>query len=505
MKIKDCFLVVTLRLMIYAHALASKPPNVKLKIDEESPLHTTLGNISSYLFPKSKITSDSIFFTVTQNGLIQLTRRLDLESLCLEQSSCCERGKPCELTSSVVIEGGNSEELELVELNVLVQDINDHAPQFISGTSQIVKISELAEVGSALNLIPASDADLSLENQIQRYAIHGVELQKTFVLDTSDLPNVRLRLFQPLDYETTTNYSGIIEACDRRQCAQQNLTILVIDANDNKPIFVQRSYEVTIPENFSVGQTVLVLNAIDKDSELNARMDFRIQGDVDVNLKKTFRLDSHSGHLILQSRLAAHQRSEYRFAVTVSEVLSSQGQPLDSSSSRIPVTSTDSASVVITVQDLNDFSPSIRMISPMEGQPLSVRENAAHSRVCVLQVTDNDLHDNGRVHCRLINSAVESPDAGSSVHSNSTDSFELTQTGSHYTLLTSRPFDAELEPQITVTIGCTDYGAPPRSSTRDLVIHVEDINEYPPELERINYHASIMENAKAGVEVIQGY
>ncbi|CAH8620658.1 unnamed protein product [Heterobilharzia americana] len=143
------------------------------------------------------------------------------------------------------------------------------------------------------------------------------------------------------------------------------------------------------------------------------------------------------------------------------------------------------------------------MISPMEGQPLSVRENAAHSRVCVLQVTDNDLHDNGRVHCRLINSAVESPDAGSSVHSNSTDSFELTQTGSHYTLLTSRPFDAELEPQITVTIGCTDYGAPPRSSTRDLVIHVEDINEYPPELERINYHASIMENAKAGVEVIQ--
>ncbi|CAH8620644.1 unnamed protein product [Heterobilharzia americana] len=327
MKIKDCFLVVTLRLMIYAHALASKPPNVKLKIDEESPLHTTLGNISSYLFPKSKITSDSIFFTVTQNGLIQLTRRLDLESLCLEQSSCCERGKPCELTSSVVIEGGNSEELELVELNVLVQDINDHAPQFISGTSQIVKISELAEVGSALNLIPASDADLSLENQIQRYAIHGVELQKTFVLDTSDLPNVRLRLFQPLDYETTTNYSGIIEACDRRQCAQQNLTILVIDANDNKPIFVQRSYEVTIPENFSVGQTVLVLNAIDKDSELNARMDFRIQGDVDVNLKKTFRLDSHSGHLILQSRLAAHQRSEYRFAVTVSEVLSSQVNP----------------------------------------------------------------------------------------------------------------------------------------------------------------------------------
>ncbi|CAH8870623.1 unnamed protein product [Trichobilharzia szidati] len=503
MKLKDYIFVIVLWLLICTHAFTSKPPNVKLKIDEESPLHTTLGNISSFLFSKSKITSDSLFFTVTQNGLIQLTRRLDLESLCLEQSLCCERSKPCELTSSVVIEGSNSEELELVELHVLVQDINDHAPQFTTGASQTAKISESAEVGSALNLIPAVDADLSPENQIQRYAIHGAELQQNFDLDTSDLPNVRLRLSQPLDYETTTNYSGIIEACDRRQCAQQNLTILVIDANDNKPMFVQHSYEVTIPENFSVGQTVLVLDAIDKDSEMNARMDFRIQGDVDMNLKKTFRLDSHSGHLILQSRLAAHQRSEYRFTVTVSEVPSNQIQSADTLSSRIPVTSTDSASVVVTVQDLNDFSPSIRMISPIEGQPLSVSENSAHLRVCVLQVTDNDLNENGRVHCRLVSNTLEATGSGASVNSTSTDSFELTQTGNHYTLLTSRPFDAELEPQITVTIACADYGVPQRSTSRDLVIHVEDVNEYPPELEKINYHASIMENAKAGIEVVQ--
>ncbi|KAH8862760.1 Protocadherin-23 [Schistosoma japonicum] len=504
MKLNDYFLIFILQLIVSVNAFTSKPPIVKLKIDEESPLHTTLGNISSYLFSQSKITSDSIFFTVTQNGLIQLIRRLDLETLCLEQALCCEHNKLCELTSNVVIEGVNSEELELVELNILIQDINDHVPQFISGNNQIVKISELAEIGSTLNLMPASDADLAPDNQIQRYAIHGVELQQTFELDTSDLPNVRLRLTQPLDYELTTNYSGIIEACDRRQCAQQNLTILVIDANDNKPMFVQHSYELTIPENFSVGQTVLVLNAIDKDSELNARMDFRLQGDVDMNLKKTFRLDSHSGHLILQSRLAAHQRSEYRFSVTVSEVLSSQVQSIDALSSRIPVTSTDTANVIITVQDLNDFSPSIRMISPMEGKHLSIQENSAHVRVCVLQVTDNDLHDNGRVQCRLVANSFEPSSSTSDSHnSTSTDSFELTQTGNHYTLLTTRSFDAELEPQLTVTIACTDYGVPPRSSSRELMIQVEDVNEYPPELERINYHASIMENVKSGIEVMQ--
>ncbi|CAH8561315.1 unnamed protein product [Schistosoma turkestanicum] len=523
MKFKDYFTILTIRLLVCTYALINKPSNIKLKIDEESPLYTTLGNISSYLFLKSKITSDSIFFTVTQNGLIQLIKRLDLESLCPEQFLCCERNKPCELLSSIVIEGINSDELQLLDLHVIVQDINDHAPQFITtGHSQLVKISELAEIGSMLNLIPATDEDISTDNQIQRYTIHGIELQENFELDTTDLPNVRLRLNQPLDYELIKNYSGIIEACDRRQCTQQNLTIQIIDANDNKPMFLQHSYELTIPENFSVGQTVLVLNAIDKDSDLNARMNFQLQDDVDMNLKRTFRLDSHSGHLILQSRLAAHQRSEYRFTVTVSEVLSNQIQSVDStsessssSSSRIPFTSSDTANILITIQDLNDFSPSIKMISPIEGKSLSILENSANIRVCVLQITDNDLYDNGRVQCHLVtnifdtssnnnnNNSLNSTIIMNDSSSSSSSSFELQQTGNHYTLFTTRSFDAELESNIIVNIACTDYGIPPRSSNRELLIKIDDINEYPPELERINYYASIMENIKSGIEVVQ--
>ncbi|CAH8647747.1 unnamed protein product [Schistosoma rodhaini] len=369
-----------------------------------------------------------------------------------------------------------------------------------------------------IQLTPAIDLDLSLENQIQRYIIYGIELKKYFELDQTNLPNIYLRLIQLLDYESMTHCNGIIEACDKQYCTQQNLTIQILDENDNKPMFIKHLYELNIPENTTIGQTILILNAIDKDSHVNGQMNFQIQNDLDYNLKKTFRLDSHSGHLILQSRLAAHQRSEYRFIVSVSEVLSNNqiqsGDVTSSSSSAaaaavastIPVTSSDTANVIITVQDINDYSPLIKMISPMEGKQLTILENSANIRVCVLQVTDNDLNDNGRVQCQLISNILDISNNAINTTSTTTtniDSFELTQTGNHYTLLTTRSFDAELEPYITVNIACTDYGIPPRSSNRELIIKIDDINEYPPELERINYHASIMENVKSAVEVVQ--
>ncbi|CAL8081979.1 unnamed protein product [Calicophoron daubneyi] len=477
------YLLIWTTILLYE--LASGGPQIaRFKVDEEYSLHTTIGNISSFLLPQPKITVDSPFFKVTPSGLVQLARRIDLEALCTEQFLCCEREKPCELISNVVIEGGNSREIASLELRVEVADVNDHRPHFPPGSEngQTVKISELAEVGSLIDLIPALDSDISRENQVTRYVIHGAELHRTFELETAEPPNVRLRLLKPLDYERIKNYSGILEACDPRNCVQQNLTVQVMDANDNKPMFLKKSYEVTVPENFSVGQTVLTLEAVDNDSPPNAQMDFRFNGEVDPNLKQTFRIESNTGRIILQSRLAAHRRLEYKFSVGVAEVAPGQATrgTLAPSSSY--------ADVLINVEDLNDFSPSIKMISPAEGQTLSVPENSPPTRVCVLHVTDNDSGNNGRVECRLVSRG-------------SSEAFTLSKIDSHYTLSTIRPIDAEVESRLTVTIACTDFGSPPRSSTRDLVVEIGDLNEFPPELKKTNYHANVYENSKAGIEV----
>ncbi|KAF6769893.1 hypothetical protein AHF37_11582 [Paragonimus kellicotti] len=479
----------TVLLDTYVPSRAETPPVVRFVAKEESPLRTTIGNVSNFLLPQPNIITDSVFFNITPTGLIQLAQRLDLEALCTEKSLCCEQEKPCELTFSAVIESRMSRDIQTLEIRVQVLDINDNAPMFASSspTGQILEVSESAAVGSMFDLATAFDRDVSKENQIQRYNLHGTELRRMFELDNSEPPAVRLRLLNSLDYEKVTRYSGSLEACDPRSCVRQNLSVFVTDTNDNRPAFLKTSYAVSIPENFTVGQPVLQLEAEDQDSPPNARMDFRFHGEVDQGILNTFRLDRESGKIMLRTHLAAHRRSEYRFEVSVLEASSDTGQLIvdsiggsgSSSSSTVSVASNNLASVTILVEDLNDFSP----------------ENVPPTRVCVVQVTDNDSGENGRVTCQL----VPNPAAQASA----LDAFNLTASGKWHTLSTTRPFDAELEPQLTVTIACTDFGEPRRSSSRELVVKVEDMNEFPPVLEKTSYHTSVYENAEAGQEIVR--
>ncbi|TGZ60228.1 hypothetical protein CRM22_008677 [Opisthorchis felineus] len=475
-------------------------PVLRFVVNEESALRTTIGNISAYLLPHPTITTDSKFFDVTTTGLVQLARRLDLESLCTENFLCCKLEQPCELSFSVVIESGTSREMQPLEIRVRILDINDNVPSFgpNSENGQVLEVSEMAKVGSLFSLTPAVDRDVSKENQVQRYTLHGVELLRMFELDDSEPPNVRLRLVRSLDYEKTTSYTGSLEACDPRSCMRQNLTIRVTDANDNPPRFVKSTYSVSVPENFTVGQMVLQLEAEDIDSPPYAQMDFRFHGTADQDLYNTFRLERNTGRVVLRTRLAAHRRSEYKFDVSVVEGSSTAIMDHGSSTSvSNPILgSSNLAHVTITVEDLNDFSPNIKMFSPSEGQQLSVPENSPPTRVCVVQVTDSDSGDNGRVACRLVQSAASASET-------TLDSFVLSNAGKLYTLSTTRSFDAEREPQVAVTIVCTDFGSPQRSSGRDLVIKIEDINEFPPELDKTTYHAAVYENAEAGVEVVR--
>ena len=62
--------------------------------------------------------------------------------------------------------------------------------------------------------------------------------------------------------------------------------------NDNPPEFPQAWYEVVVPENTTVGETILLLKATSKDTGLNAQISYEI---VDGNEQGKLALDQHSG------------------------------------------------------------------------------------------------------------------------------------------------------------------------------------------------------------------
>ena len=50
------------------------------------------------------------------------------------------------------------------------------------------------------------------------------------------------------------------------RCTLENYTINVLDVNEHSPVFDKSEYQVTINENFTIGQKIISVNAKDYDS-----------------------------------------------------------------------------------------------------------------------------------------------------------------------------------------------------------------------------------------------
>lgn len=74
--------------------------------------------------------------------------------------------------------------------------------------------------------------------------------------------------------------------------SQVDLTILVLDVNDNAPVFQRRDYGVTVPEDVAVGTEVLRVLATSVDIGPNAEITYRIRSGNELG---KFAIDRNSG------------------------------------------------------------------------------------------------------------------------------------------------------------------------------------------------------------------
>nr|CDS29563.1 protocadherin 11 [Hymenolepis microstoma] len=484
------YLLLTVIFTTASHAI--KKNEIVMNVSEGAEVGSTIGSLASSYSAGSRDTSyigmlkaDSLF-NIETNGKVVVARPIDLESLCQERVICCSNSKPCQLSYTVMVEKSRFEDMAEIELRIRIMDANDHAPRFRKPNGQVVQISEKALTGTSISIEPAIDGDWSLENQIQRYALHGSDIQRYFDIDNSNLPRVELRLREQLDYEKQSIYKGTLEACDRHNCTTTPLTINVIDVNDNLPFFhAPLEYSLSLPEDTPSGKIILRLNATDNDSPPNARMRFEFDGSGDPSIPTTFHLDPFTGAISLARRLQADAQLNYRFKVRVTDVSDSAPEGTFNDLQR-----QNTVTVNVRVEDINDFAPDIQMVIPPEGSEVWVPENSPPAKIVTLKVDDRDLGDNGQVSCRL-----DSPDG----------SFELKPlVSSVYTLHSLRKFDAEVEPIIFVNVTCSDKGTPqPKTTQKLIVVRIEDENEFEPVFLKKEYTAKITENAPNNTFVLQ--
>ncbi|XP_074772574.1 protocadherin gamma-A12-like [Athene noctua] len=393
-----------------------------------------------------------------KTGHLVTAERIDREQLCRLVQRCVLR---CE----VIVEG----EMQVYGIEVEVTDINDNAPSFKESELEEI-ISETTSPGSRFPLPRAHDPD-SGANSLQRYELSGDE---HFSLAVQAGPGgdqrPELVLAKALDREEAAFHELVLRASDGGDPARTGtarIRVAVLDANDNAPVFGQAEYTVRVPEDVPVGSTLLTVTATDADEGINGHVKYSLKKTTDLE-SKIFHVDAETGAITLVRSLDYEEAALYKL-----EVQARDGGGLS-----------DTAKVAITVTDVNDNAPELRLSSTLS----EISEDAPSGTVvALLHVQDRDSGANGEVRCSI---AENLP-------------FRLERSlGDYYRVVTSRQLDREEVAEYNVTVRAADGGSPALRSSAVLALRVLDVNDNAPVFAEARYSARLPENNAAGALVL---
>lgn len=236
-------------------------------------------------------------------------------------------------------------------------------------------VPEDLPVGSVIGKVHAEDRDYG-PNGVVLYCITPGHRYLPFTVGKA---SGLLELITALDFERQGIYNFQMEAIDGGWVSKTgllNVTVQVMDVNDNPPMFSPSEYLTSLPENSELGTTVLIVKAADADSGANAQISYSlINGHVDK-----FAIDSRNGTITTLDIFDYEQ--EQIFDITI-KALNAGSHILFSL-----------AHVIIQIADVNEFTPTFRRkefrFSVFKNVPLGTRIGKAVA-------TDYDRGPEGQV------------------------------------------------------------------------------------------------------------
>ncbi|TRY86223.1 hypothetical protein DNTS_035621 [Danionella cerebrum] len=288
---------------------------IRYSIPEEMPVSSFVGNIASDLGfePKRLVSGKARVFTADsseyigldkENGHLVVKNKIDREELCGEISACS-------VSFDLILENP----MELYRVTVDIQDINDNSPVFPKSKIEQV-ISELAVVGARFPLESAIDPDVGV-NALQKYTLQPTDHFKLNVQkNAAGHKNVEMVLHAPLDREKTKNHNLILTAFDGgkpQRSATVQINVIVLDVNDNPPVFSQSSYRTSVPENAVKGSIVTKVSASDADESSHSIQYYFEHATPTV--KALFSIDSDSGEVKVIGDIDYEKHKQFTFKV----------------------------------------------------------------------------------------------------------------------------------------------------------------------------------------------
>ncbi|XP_031654413.1 protocadherin gamma-C5 isoform X38 [Oncorhynchus kisutch] len=390
-------------------------------------------------------------------GELIVNERIDRETLCGQSASCV-------LPLQIVIENP----LQLHRIEVEIRDINDNSPSFLT-TELTLKIAESTVAGVRFPLESADDPDVG-SNSLKSYTISKDDC---FSLKVNELRNGRklpeLVIERALDREKKAVHQLLLTALDGGnpvRSGTSQITIIVLDNNDNVPLFEHNVYKVSINENSPTGTFMVKLKATDNDEGQNGEVKYTFGERTPESVLSTFHINPVTGELFLKGELDSESAANYEIDVAAKD----EGIP----------EMEGHCSVLVEVIDLNDNPPEIVLTS----KPSPVREDAPSGTVVALiGARDLDSGNNGKVTLQLTKGHP----------------FSLKPSFSNnYALVTSGVLDRESFSEYNIEITATDSGSPPLTTKKTIPVSIIDVNDNPPKFTQPSYNVYLKENGPPG-------
>ena len=225
-------------------------------------------------------------------------------------------------------------------VNIIVTDVNDQNPAF-KNLPYSFRVKE-GEVGAFVGRVLAEDRDVGSNADIS----YSLSEDVPFSIEES---SGKIFTKTSLDFETRDVYKVVVTARDGGKVpriATATAVVLVQDVSDEVPYFPQSVYEATVPEN-QAGVVVVQVEALDRDTQ--PQINYRImKGDL-----TKFMMDPLSGEIKTVAGLDYERSREHRLVVGTEQAMLAG-----------TFTNTTTATVIISVSDLNDIPPSFSRLPP---------------------------------------------------------------------------------------------------------------------------------------------
>ncbi|XP_072920653.1 protocadherin Fat 1a isoform X7 [Hemitrygon akajei] len=346
--------------------------------------------------------------------------------------------------------------------------INRHAPQFDSSFPGVIQVKEDNPVGTKLLLINATDLDNGFNGRLV-YVISGGDSDSKFIID---METGWLKVVAPLDREKNDHYTLNITVYDLgipQKSAWRLLDVNILDANDNRPAFLQDVYSEVVSENKEVGSMIIQLEATDRDLGANGEVRYSILTDTDA-----FAIDSVTGIVKVIGLLDREKEPVYLLKVEARDQAKEEPQLFST------------VLLKVTLEDVNDNAPEFIP----RNYHIKIREDLPEGTVAMwLEAYDPDVGQSSQVRYSLM-------DSGEGY-------FDVDKLSGALRIM--RKVDFEKKQFYNLTARAKDKGRPVSlSSTCYIEVEVVDVNEnlYAPVFPFFVANGSVSEDVPIGTSVM---